>query len=104
MKADLDTRLAQFKTNLENIVNNYAVSTLIPYMNSPNTDERYAKMKAIFTAMAVAQWYKQKTNNNPTLPYSAIVDTQQMDNISREGTFDRSYWDNQAFNTIVRKP
>jgi hypothetical protein len=103
MEQDLNNRLATFKTTLENIVNNYAKDILIPYMNSEQTDERYEKIRSIFSTIAIAQWYKQKTKSNATLPYANITDTQNLENIGRTGTFNRSYWNSQASQIIVRK-
>lgn len=102
--ADLTQRLATYRNQLKNILLDYAQNVVEPDMNSSTTSEpKYRRLKAIFSTIALAQWYKTKAVPGSSLPFAGLIDSENLQGISAP-PFNWNYWNAQAAQVLWEGP
>ena len=97
----LKNLVKEYKEQLEILVKDYANNHFIKAINKIKVKTNaYARLKSIYGAIVLAQWYKTQVAMNPKLPFANIVDSENLSEFAMDKPFNRNYWNRQACQII----
>jgi len=99
--------LDKFKFEIQEIMDKHR-EDLILKINSDNADAdpQYKRLKQVYSTIVFAQFYKGLVVDNPTFyyPYSDLIDSEDLTNITMDIPFNREYWNKQAYQLVRTLP